>query len=72
MPYIKYKTEGLTSLREAARITGLAYGRFWRQVYFHDHIETPATTVGRRRYYTHEQLQRVIEQVAALRIKGVL
>jgi predicted DNA-binding transcriptional regulator AlpA len=72
MPYFRYDTEGMTTMREAARLVGLSHSWYWRLVKERGLLEAPANKVGERTYYDATQIERVVKQVAELRRKGVI
>jgi len=72
MPFVKYETEDLSSMRQAAEIVGLTPTYFWTLVREKELVPAPSTQVGRREYYSQQELDKVIRDVAELRRKGVI
>ena len=71
MPFTRYDKTGLTSMSDAARMVGQSVGWFWIQVRELGKIEAPSVEVGKRSFYSKEQIDRILRQVAELRTKGV-
>ena len=67
MPFVKYDREGLTTMSEVARLCGMSVSWFFVLVKEQQIVEGPSKRVGERRYYTEEQIDRVVKQVADLR-----
>jgi hypothetical protein len=72
MPYIKYKTENLLTMREVSALVNIPSPHFWRLVRDEGLIEAPAIRAGRRDYYDAAQVAGIVEQVAHLRETGTL
>lgn len=67
MPWVRYDKTGLTTMADAARMVGMSPPRFWRWVREEKQVEAPSRRVGCRHFYTEEQIDKVIQQVARLR-----
>lgn len=72
MPYVRYKQEGMTTMRQVAVMVGLHPSRYWRLVRERGTLEAPAVQAGRRMYYDAVQVARIVKQVARLRGAGTL
>lgn len=70
MPIEKRRLEGLLTLTEMARLTGLTQSTFWRLVHEDGLLPPPTTTCGRRTFYTEAELPAVKKAAAALIEKG--
>lgn len=56
MPYVRYKQEGMTTMRQVAVMVGLHPSRYWRLVRERGTLEAPAVQAGRRMYYDAVQV----------------
>jgi len=72
MPFVKYETEDLSSMRQAANVVGLSPTCFWTLVRERELVSAPNTKVGRREYYSKKELDKVVREVAELRKKEVI
>jgi hypothetical protein len=70
MPYVKYQTENMLTMRQVAALVGLSPSSFWRLVREAGVIDAPAIHAGRREYYDATQVARVVEQAARFRETG--
>jgi hypothetical protein len=71
MPYVKYKTDGLKSIKDIAEMIGLSAAKTWKLV-ADGTIENPTTPAGRRVFYDPIQTERIIKQVSRLRKSGIV
>lgn len=67
MPFVRYKTANMRTMREVAEVVGVDPCRFWRLVRERQVIEGPTAKAGRREYYDVEQIPRIAERIARLR-----
>ena len=72
MPYVKYKSANMKTMRQVAVMVGLHPSRFWRLVRERGTLEAPAIQAGRREYYDTTQVARIVKQVKRLRKAGEL
>lgn len=70
MPIEKRRLQGLFTLTDVAHDTGLTESTFWRLVYQDGLIPRPATTLGRRMFYSEAELVGVRKAVERLMARG--
>ncbi len=70
MPFTRYDTTGLTSMREVARLVGMSESWFWRLVYEVKLIPAPTIQVGQRLFYGAQEVKQITQQVIDLRRQG--
>lgn len=63
MPFVAYKTNIMFSITDVAKMAEMDHRQLWHWIRVRTNVEAPATRVGRRDYYTTEQLPRVLDQI---------